>query len=113
LEEIDKIISLWNEETPVNLQRKFLYTYITWNELVWRAGEVVNCLTDHFTKEVDNPGTKTAPVICNPVFNKTTQAGDKPLTVKTWLISNFENPDKFPVKCSFMNFYFLLYQAFK
>jgi hypothetical protein len=63
LEEIDKIISLWNEETPVNLQRKFLYTYITWNELVWRAGEVVNCLTDHFTKEVDNPGTKTAPVI--------------------------------------------------
>lgn len=42
--EINKIINLWNENTPEGLQRKFYHIVAV--ELAWRGGEAVICLID-------------------------------------------------------------------
>jgi integrase len=95
-EELEKIISLWDEETPEGLQRKFYH--IASYELAWRGGEAVNCLIDHFTDEINNTGKTTGRIIYNPVFSKTSQGGSRPLTMDKWLIENLANPDKCPVR---------------
>jgi hypothetical protein len=51
------IISLWDEDTPVGLQRKFYH--IASVELTWRGGEAFKCLTSYFKQEINNDGSLT------------------------------------------------------
>lgn len=46
LSEVNKIILLWDENTPEGLMRKFYH--IAAVELAWRGGEAVACLVDFF-----------------------------------------------------------------
>ncbi|XP_045479416.1 uncharacterized protein LOC123684273 [Harmonia axyridis] len=75
LDEYYAMVSLWDENTPAGLQRKFYH--IASVELAWRGGEAVNCKVHYFKEEVDNSGIKTGRVEYNPLFNKTAQGGEK------------------------------------
>lgn len=57
LDEYYAMVSLWDENTPAGLQRKFYH--IASVELAWRGGEAVNCKVHYFKEEVDNSGIKT------------------------------------------------------
>lgn len=61
VEELAKIINLWDENTPEELQRKFYH--IVSCELAWRGGEVASCLTKFFEEEDDNIGNPTGRII--------------------------------------------------
>jgi hypothetical protein len=52
------IISLWDEDTPVGLQRKFYH--IASVVLAWRGGEAFKCLTCHLKQEINNDGSLTS-----------------------------------------------------
>ncbi|KAK5638533.1 hypothetical protein RI129_012828 [Pyrocoelia pectoralis] len=71
LEEIDKIINSFDENTPEGLQKKFFH--IVSFELAWRGGEGSNCITDYFKEEIGNDGCATGRIIYNPIFTKTCQ----------------------------------------
>uniref|UniRef100_A0A6P7G1I6 Uncharacterized protein LOC114333242 n=1 Tax=Diabrotica virgifera virgifera TaxID=50390 RepID=A0A6P7G1I6_DIAVI len=84
--EITKMITLWNEDTPEGLQRKFYHIIAV--ELAWRGGEVAACLTDFFRIETNNDGSVTNRVQYNPVFSKTCQGGSRRCTDSKFLIEN-------------------------
>jgi hypothetical protein len=77
-EQQNKIIELWNEDTPEGLQRKIFH--IVSYELAWRGGEATNCLIKFFQDELDNFGKPTGRISYNPIFSKTCQDGALPLT---------------------------------
>jgi hypothetical protein len=96
LEEYNKIIDLWDEDTPDGLQRKFYH--IVARELAWRGGEAADCLVTYFKEEKNNVGEATGRLIYNPVFGKTAQGGAGRLSEKKWLTKNVKNPDRCPIR---------------
>lgn len=86
LSEVNRIIMLWDENTPEGLMRKFYH--IAAVELAWRGGEAVACLVDFFQVEKNNDGSPTNRIEYNPVFSKTCQGGSKSCTSSKWLVSN-------------------------
>ncbi|XP_045473938.1 uncharacterized protein LOC123680198 [Harmonia axyridis] len=96
LDEYYAMVSLWDENTPAGLQRKFYH--IASVELAWRGGEAVNCKVHYFKEEVDNSGMKTGRVEYNPLFNKTAQGGEKKMAESKWLVPNTKNPTFCPVR---------------
>lgn len=95
-QEYNKIVKIWDEDTPMGLQRK-CYHVIAF-ELAWRGGEAARCLIQHFKHEIDNTGTPTGRLEYNPIFSKTAQGGSQKLTDTKWLTLNTINPDACPVR---------------
>lgn len=95
-EEFKAMVQNCDEETPDGLQKKlfFVLSY----ELAWRGGEGVKCLASYFKEDINNAGEKTGRMEYNPIFDKTTQGGDKPCAPSKWLIKNKVNPDLCPVR---------------
>lgn len=91
-----KIKNLYNEDSPVGLQKKFFY--ITAYELCWRGGEGTSCRVHYFEEETDNAGQLTGRLEYNPLFTKTEQGGAKKLSESKFLTSNTFNPDACPVR---------------
>ncbi|KAK4877572.1 hypothetical protein RN001_010078 [Aquatica leii] len=71
LEEIDKIINSFDEDTPESLQKKFFH--IVSFELAWRGGEESNCITEYFKEEIGNDECATGRIIYNPIPTKICQ----------------------------------------
>lgn len=90
-----KIVSGFDENTPVGLQKIFFF--IVSYELAWRGGEGVHCMTYFFKEDIDNNGSLTNRIEYNPVFSKTAQGGAKKLAESKWLIVN-ENVDFCPIR---------------
>lgn len=95
-EEHTKIVKLWDEDTPIGLQRKFYYLAAL--ELAWRGGEASKCILQHFHEEVTNTSAPTGRIAYNTIFSKTAQGGDKRLAETKWLVTNTENPNLCPVR---------------
>ncbi|KAJ3662270.1 hypothetical protein Zmor_006625 [Zophobas morio] len=96
LEEHEKIVGLWDEETPDGLQRKFYHMAAC--ELAWRGGEAAKCLVMYFKEERNNIGELTGRIIYDPIFEKTAQGGAGRLCEKKWLTNNLKNSDRCPVR---------------
>lgn len=96
MDDINKIIENYNENSPEGLQKKFYQ--ISAVELAWRGNEAVSCLTDFFKNEVDVYSEPTGRVEYNPIFSKTAQGGEKHTAASKWLTSNKECQDKCPVR---------------
>ncbi|KAJ3661865.1 hypothetical protein Zmor_006244 [Zophobas morio] len=95
-DEIRKMVTAWNEDTPAGLQKKFYQ--ISAYELAWRGGEAANCLLHYFKIEKNNKGEETGRIEYNSVFSKTTQGGAKPLANSKWLIANKDDLNICPVR---------------
>lgn len=95
-EELSKVLTVWNEDNPIGLQRKFFH--VAGYELAWRGGEASTCCVHHFCQEIDNAGIPTGRIQYNPLFTKTTQGGAKKLADSKWLTKNTINVDICPVR---------------
>ncbi|KAK9881460.1 hypothetical protein WA026_016346 [Henosepilachna vigintioctopunctata] len=95
-EEISKIISNFDENTPDDLQKKFYQ--ICSVQLAWRGNEAVFCLTDYFKAECDNYGQPTGRIEYNTIFSKTAQGGEKHTAESKWFTPNENCEDKCPVR---------------
>ncbi|KAK9871652.1 hypothetical protein WA026_014097 [Henosepilachna vigintioctopunctata] len=95
-EEISKIISIFDENTPDGLQKNFYQIFSV--ELAWRGNEAVFCLTDYFKAECDNYGQPTGRIEYNTIFSKTAQSGEKHIAESKWLTPNKNCEDKCPVR---------------
>ncbi|KAK9883342.1 hypothetical protein WA026_001517 [Henosepilachna vigintioctopunctata] len=93
-EEISKIISIFDENTPDGLQKKFYQ--ICFVELAWSGNEAVFCSTNYFEAECDNYGQPTGRIEYNTIFSKTVQGGEK--HTSKWLKPNKNCEDKCPVR---------------
>lgn len=67
LDEYHKMVSLWDENTPSGLQRKFYL--IASMELAWRGGEAFNCMMHYLKPEIDNDGIKTGTYVFLLIFS--------------------------------------------
>lgn len=94
--EFKNMVQNCDEETPDGLQKKlfFVLSY----ELAWRGGEGVKCLISYFKDDINNAGEKTDRMEYNPIFDKTTQGGEKPCAPSKWVVKNKINPDLCPVR---------------
>lgn len=94
--ELDRMIQIWDEETPEGLQKKlFLIVSV---ELGWRGGEGNTALIQHFKEETNNDGTLTGRIEYNPIFNKTNQGGSKKTAGSKWIAENTHNDSNCPVR---------------
>lgn len=95
-EEFKLMVRNCNEECPDGLQKKifFVLSY----ELAWRGGEGGKCFVSYFKDDIDNIGQPTGRIEYNPIFDKTTQGGDKPCAPSKWLVINRGQPDICPVR---------------
>ncbi|KAJ3661199.1 hypothetical protein Zmor_005607 [Zophobas morio] len=80
LEEYNKILKIYNEDTPDGLQKMFFY--VAGLELAWRGCEGVNVTIKHFKEESDNCA----------------QGGSHKLTDSKWLATNTTDPRICPVR---------------
>lgn len=92
--EMITMLSKCDEENPHGLQKKFFLLASV--ELAWRGNEGAKCLINYFKEEFKNDAA-TGRIEYNPIFNKTSQGGNKKLADSKWLISN-ENKDICPVR---------------
>jgi hypothetical protein len=95
-EEVGRILSLYDENTPDGLQK--LFYHIVAHEMAWRGGEGSACLTTYFKEEFDNTGQATGRIEYNPIISKTAQGGSAKLTDSKWIVSNKENKSLCPVR---------------
>lgn len=95
-EEISKIVSFFDENTPDGLQKKCYQ--ICSVELAWRGNEAVFCLIDYFKAEYDNYGQPTRRIEYNTIFSKTAQGGEKHTAESKWLTPNKNCEDQCPVR---------------
>ncbi|XP_063931274.1 uncharacterized protein LOC135143348 [Zophobas morio] len=96
LEEYNKILKIYNEDTPDGLQKMFFY--VAGLELAWRGCEGVNVTIKHFKEESDNCGLPTGRIEYNCIFSKTAQGGSHKLTDSKWLATNTTDPRICPVR---------------
>lgn len=96
IDDIEKIVKIWNEETPEGLQRKFYH--IAAYELAWRGGEATRCKIHFFKEERNCYGILTNRIEYNPIFSKTCQGGSQKCTDSKWLTSNSKYPEICPVR---------------
>jgi hypothetical protein len=94
-EEYLKMVKLWDEETPHDLQHKFFL--IVARELAWRGNDAANCLVSFFREERNNFGDLTGRLEYNPIFSKTHQGGCHSLSESKWLVPNMSS-DLCPVR---------------
>lgn len=95
-EHYNRMVEVWSEETPSELQKKFYL--IAARELAWRGGEAATCLVHFFKEEIDLSGQVTGRYEYNPIFSKTCQGGSHPICNSKWLIPNIQDPDSCPVR---------------
>lgn len=95
-DEYKKMVSVFDEETPEGLQKKF-YCIASY-ELAWRGGEAAAAQLDYFHEELNNSGMWSGRIEYNTVFSKTAQGGNRKLVDTKWLVANVEKPEHCPVR---------------
>uniref|UniRef100_T1IRV1 DUF3504 domain-containing protein n=1 Tax=Strigamia maritima TaxID=126957 RepID=T1IRV1_STRMM len=94
-EERQKIIHIWDENTPNGLQKKFFNIAAT--ELAWRCGEGASVTVNVFDPEKDNEGNFTGRIKYNPGL-KIGQSGAESMTADKWLTPNLSDVTICPVR---------------
>lgn len=94
--EYEKMVDVYDEETPDGLQKKFYL--IAAVELAWRGGEGAACLVHYFREEMNVDNVPTGRIEYNPIFSKTSQGGAHKCADSKWLIPNKVKPNHCPVR---------------
>ncbi|XP_063903192.1 uncharacterized protein LOC135122731 isoform X1 [Zophobas morio] len=89
-----KIYTLWDENTPSGLQRKFFH--IAGFELAWKGREAADCLTYYFKQEFDQSGVFTGRIEYNPTFSRTSNESGS--NESRWLVANRTDPNICPIR---------------